>query len=129
MADQFCCDRIIAGRVHISQGDQVYEPMEGSVTMKPSRVIRTPGVSASGRMFITQTAKSQSAAFTLLNFCDKRPNRFWENNCPVDITIVEEDRNIRHHFTHASITGDPSYDLNTGQVTGMEIHTDQYVEG
>src|SRR4051812_41596764 len=44
----------------------------------------------------------------------------------IDATFIETDAKVTHLFTTASWANRPEIDSETGEVTGLEIHTDKY---
>lgn len=125
MADA-CCDTIVGGQIYITVEDKIFEAT-GDVEIDPSRTEREAGVSANGRLSVTERAVPQMARITFLNFCgDSDPMQLWNYRCNMDITVVEASRGIRHLFTKASVVGKPTKNLSNGQVSGMEFATDKY---
>lgn len=121
-----CCDRIIGGEVYISVGDVTFQAM-GDVTISPTTSVREAMATAGGMTVITSRSKSATFSMDLANLCgDSDPMMLWESRCNVDVTVVEKSRGIRHLFTKSSIVGEPSINLSTGVLSGLQGATDNY---
>lgn len=116
-----CCDTEIGGKCIMTVGDKTYEIM-GELTVLPSGEERTGGATSNGELWTTTAAQPVRATLDFPNFCVASPRKFFDAlRCKVNITFVETTRGIRHLFSKASIVGNPSMNLATGVVSGIEI--------
>jgi hypothetical protein len=125
MAGTACCDVIIGGEIYIVVGDQRFEAM-GDVTITPASVEREANASSGGRLVVTETARPARATITFANLCDADPVAIFNARCHVDVTVIEKSRGFRHLFTKSAVVGTPEINLSTGEVSGIEIATDNY---
>jgi hypothetical protein len=126
-----CCSEVIGGEVYIfanftqSGGSEYYEAL-GDVRIQPARIERTAGSSSAGRIWVTEAARPIRAIMSFVNRCDQNPVRLYCERCLVDITVVEKSRGFFHSFTQSLIVGAPEINLSTGEISGIEIVTDDY---
>jgi hypothetical protein len=127
-----CCNDIIGGEVFIlakfPQGETgIYEGM-GDIQIETSRIQRTAGASSNGSLWVTEQSQPARVLLSFTNRCalNKQPSRLFDARCRVDVTVVEKSRGIQHDFIGCVIVGMPRYNLSTGEVTGMELATDDY---
>lgn len=126
-----CCSEVIGGEVYIfanftqSGGSEYYEAL-GDVRIQPARIERTAGASSAGRVWITEAARPIRVIMSFVNRCDQNPVRLYCERCLVNITVVEKSRGFFHTFTQSLIVGAPEINLSTGEISGIEIVTDDY---
>lgn len=131
MARDPCCDTISGGRISISVGDHagngnlVFEG-RGDCEIEPRTEEREADATNSGAMYSTVKAKLAMCRIPYANLCDRDPLDLFDLKCKVNVTIVEEDRGFRHLFANSVITGTPTVNLSTGEVTGLEVKTAKY---
>lgn len=129
MAYDQCCSEIIGGEVYIianfSEGSAYYEAL-GDVRIQPARIERTAGSSSGGRIWVTEVARPIRAILSFVNRCDQNPVMLYCKRCLVQITVVEKSRGFFHQFTNSLIVGTPEINLSTGEISGIEIVTDEY---
>lgn len=122
---EFCCDRIVGGRVFLSRGDKQYEAT-GDFTIEAANVERTGAATASGRAMYTVASKLFKFSCDFANFCDGDPHELFADPCGFNATVVEKDRGFRHLFTNCMMTGTPSTNLSSGVIAGLAGESDQY---
>ena len=121
-----CSERIIGGEVYISVGDTIFEAM-GDVTINPTTIERTAAATAGGKTVVTEQSKPATFSCDFANISGNRdPMILWEARCNIDVSVVEKGRDVRHLFTNCTIVGNPSVNLSTGALTGIEGATDNY---
>ena len=129
MAHDICCSEIIGGEVYIvanfSEGSAYYEAL-GDVRIQPARIERTAGSSSGGRIWVTEVSRPIRAILSFVNRCDQNPVRLYCERCLVQITVVEKSRGFFHQFSNSLIVGTPEINLSTGEISGIEIVTDEY---
>ena len=128
-----CCSEIIGGEVYIvanfqNAPSEYYEAM-GDVRIQPSRVERTAGASSAGRVWVTEASRPCRVIMSFANRCDQNPVRLYCSRCLIDITVVEKSRGFFHQFTNSLVVGNPEVNLSTGEISGIEIVTDEYTIG
>lgn len=125
-----CCSEIIGGEVYIfanfgSGGSEYYEAL-GDVRIQPARIERTAGASSAGRIWVTEASRPIRVVMSFVNRCDQNPVRLYCERCLINITVVEKSRGFFHSFTQSLIVGAPEINLSTGEISGIEIVTDDY---
>jgi hypothetical protein len=120
-----CCDQIIGGKIYLRIGAKRYEGM-GDATIITGDVERTAGATSGGRLWVTERAEPARVQITYANLCDSNPQEIFDARCHVNLTIVEESRGFKHLVTKGAVVGRPSFNLATGEVSGIEIATTHY---
>jgi hypothetical protein len=127
MALDECCNEIIGGLIHITAtfapgGSAVYEGM-GEIRIQPQGVSRASGATSNGTVWVTEVARPVRALVNFANRCKNDPMLLFNKRCNINLTIYEDSRGISHQLTSALVVGDAEINLQTGEVTGMEIVT------
>jgi hypothetical protein len=135
MALDPCCDVIIGGEIYITAvfngpgaaggqgqggGAGRYEAM-GEVRIQPSALERTAGASSAGAVWVTEVSRPVRAILTFANRCSNNPMRMYCERCKIHIDIVEKSRGVTHSMTDCVTVGLPEVNLNTGEISGIEI--------
>jgi hypothetical protein len=120
-----CCNEIIGGLIHMTAkfaagGVGTYEGM-GEIRLQPQGVSRASGATSNGSVWATETARPIRAIFNFANRCDSDPMLLYNSKCQLNVSIYEDSRGITHQLTNALIVGDAEINLQTGEVTGMEV--------
>lgn len=125
-----CCADIVGGEVYInayfpSGGSARYEGL-GDVRIQPQKTARASGASSAGRIWVTEAARPVRALLSFVNRCDFDPRRLWTERCRLNVTIVEKSRGFWHQMTRCVVVGDMEINLSTGEISGMEVVSDDY---
>lgn len=124
MALDPCCNQIIGGEVFISattpNGPWKGEGF-GEIRIQPSGVERTAGASSGGSIWVVETARAPRAVLSFVNRCKSDPMELFKGRCQLDVVFIEKGRGITHEFTDALTVGNPEINLQTGEVSGIEI--------
>lgn len=118
------------GRVSIVVNGVVYSA-RGEVTLNKSGVEVSVGTNQDGTLYKTVKAKPKTAKCTFDRFVDVNGRRlqFDENlmllnNIPA--TFIEKDTGLMHTLTNGTFMGDPSENLGSGEVDGVEFAAESY---
>lgn len=132
-APKVCCSEVVGGEVyivaHFSGTDSSYYEALGDVRIQPSRVERTAGASSGGRVWVTEVSRPMRVILSFINRCDTNPMRLYCERCQIGITVFEKSRGFMHQFNDCLIVGAPEVNLSTGEISGIEIVTDDYSVG
>jgi hypothetical protein len=124
-----CCSEIIGGEVYIianfDNTSEYYEAL-GDVRIQPARIERTAGASSAGRVWVTEASRPIRVVMSFINRCDQNPIRLYCSRCLVDIVVVEKSRGFTHSLTQCLVVGAPEVNLSTGEISGIELVTDDY---
>lgn len=120
------------GRITITLNGVRYSP-RGKATIKPARLMHSVQTNHDSTVSRSTVAKPAEADLTFDRGAASaglaRPK--WDESFMLgfyDITIDEVDSRVTHMFAGASLIGEPSIDTETGEVTGLSIATDTYVQ-
>ena len=113
------------GRVSIQIGSKTYTARAG-VQIMGATIERTNGVNRDGTGFSTVAAKLAKCELTFdrgerLGIIFDDAMLLGEHN----VTVSEEDTRITHFFTGAAISGTPTLDTESGEVSGLSFETDR----
>lgn len=120
-----CCNSF-GGRISVEIGGKRYG-VRGDITIEPTNAEVAADANHDGSAFFTVRPKLYAASMSFSHPCGLR----WSAEmarCKVNVTIVEEDNSRTHLFTGARIVGRPSFNLSSGEVSGISIASDQYQE-
>lgn len=135
MASDVCCNEIIGGEIliRVTRGlggaespTAEYEAL-GNVRIQPKKIARTAGASSAGSLWVVEESRPVRVLMSFVNRCRADPSFLWDARCGLTITVVEKSRGVAHILTNAVVVGDPyEVNLNTGEVTGVELVADRY---
>jgi hypothetical protein len=104
--------------------------LRGKVTIEPSSVKVEPITNQDGSVSRTLTPKGFTAE---LAFEDTGPDAATEldwdgilRNGPYDMSLVEDHNGLLHTWSSARFVGDAKVDRMTGEVTGLQVHSQTY---
>lgn len=112
------------GRVSIVIKGRSYSG-RGEITIEPSSVEITAEANQDGSVYKTVKPKPFKAAMTFDRFMTPTGEYLkWDAALMLEefaANFIEDDTNLTHIFTKAGFTGNPSINLATGEVSGVEI--------
>ena len=119
------CDSQFGGRITLQIGALRVRPTEADIKLKTSQVSVEAKANQDGSACYMVKPMLVAAEITF-----RRPAGInWTPTmllCAVNATIVEEDSSRTHLFTGARITGKPTVNLSSGEVSGLKIEGSRY---
>lgn len=112
------------GRISLDINGRVYSGRSEARIM-PARATVESDVNWDGTGYAMVEPQLASAELSF----DRGIGLYWteiEMLRTVDVMFVETDARVVHYFTNARITGKPTINTKTGEVTGLTIKSDQY---
>lgn len=119
------CPNVIAGLIIVSANGRTFEAT-GTATISPRGESREGGATSSGRPTVVIKAKPITAELTFARYVDANGLDLYDLRCGVNVTIVEKSKGVTHYFNNSDIVGDPKEDLSTGELSAIQIQTDNY---
>lgn len=120
------------GRITITMGGVRYSP-RGRAVVKPAQLMHAAIVNHDGTVSRSTTAKAAEAdlSFDRGSSSNGTQRPKWDSAFMLqfyDVSIAENDTGVLHLFTGATLVGEPSIDLETGEVSGLSIASGQYMQ-
>jgi hypothetical protein len=113
------------GRITVTLGGQRYSP-RGKAMLFPAGLQHAANVNHDGTVSRSTMAQSVRAELTFDRGAASsgfaRPK--WDSAFMlefINVTIAETDAGVVHHFTNATMIGEPSIDTETGEISGLSI--------
>jgi Phage tail tube protein len=126
MANQAAnCDSQFGGRVAFTIGGQKFKAADADVRIEVSNITVDAEMNSDGTLCRKVKLKPYKMEVTFR----QNSSVVWQSNmmaCSVDATAVEEDNGRTHLMTGAIFTGTPSYNLSTGELTGVTLEGGSY---
>lgn len=118
------------GRVSIVINGVVFSA-RGEITLDKSGVEVTVGTNQDGTLYKTVKPKPKTAKCSFDRFVDVNGTqlKFDENLMLLNniaATFIEKDTGITHLLTNGTFTGNPTENLGTGEVDGVEYAAENY---
>lgn len=113
-----CCDNA-GGRVELTIGGQKYAA-RAAVTIRPTNVEVTGGANQDGSQYFTTAPRLFEMDITFSDRCGLRIGDL-AGGCLIDVTANLVDMKRRYLFTRARMTGRPSVNSETGEISGMTV--------
>lgn len=118
-----CCNSF-GGRISI-EIDGIRYSARGDITIEPTNLEVAAESNHDGSIFYTSKPKPFRAAMSFSQPCGLRWNDA-VRRCSMNVTITEDDNGRTHLFGNARWVGMPSYNISTGEVTGLTIAGPNY---
>jgi hypothetical protein len=114
---------IFGGRIEVKIGTKLYKA-RGDITIMPTAFETTAESNQDGSVYATRKNMPHEAEMTFTLDNGER----WEltQQSGLNVTIQEESGRT-HQFTDAIITGRPSVNLSSGEVSGLKISSALYL--
>jgi len=120
-----CCDNA-GGRVALTVDGEKYA-VRAAVNVRPSRISVEGEANQDGSVYYLTKPMPGEADIVLSDRCGLPTDRLI-NGCLVDATITLIDMNRTYLFTRARVTGQPSLNTETGELSGMTIKSAQVTQ-
>jgi hypothetical protein len=111
------------GRIEVKIGTTLYKA-RGEITLMPTSFEATAEANQDGTVYATRKNMPFSAEMTF----QLEEGERWDitRQTGLNVTIQEESSNRTHQFTDAIVTGRPSVNLSSGEVSGLQIASALY---
>lgn len=122
MLDNGCCDNS-GGRVTITLDGKRYSS-RGGVEFMPTTVDRQVGANDDGTIYTTSKSVPAEATFTLSDRCGLDIQQLVKG-CKIDVTFDQLDMRRKILYTAATIIGRPSFNSESGAISGLKVAASQ----
>lgn len=111
------------GNIRVKLSDGTVFVLRGTFNVMASRRSVEAVTNQDGSVDRTATPMAARAEVTL---ADRGGNYETLMKARADYTFIEDDNGVTHYFTNAFLSGEPSVNRLTGEVTGLTVNSDRY---